>query len=335
MTKPPLDQDFSAPDIDDIRDAAKAMCGIAIRTPLLENSEVNAMLGGRLLIKHEGTQRIGAFKFRGAYNRIRLLTDEQKQRGVVTYSSGNHAQGVARSAQIFGTKALIVMPDDVPQKKMNATLALGAEIVTFDRLTQDNEDIVEAIRQETGRVVVPPSEDRRVMAGGGTVALEILEQANGPIDAVLTPCGSGGLTAATAIVMNNLSPDTDVYAVEPELFDDTRLSLIAGKRVAIPKGRKTICDAIMTLMPHALPFSVNVDLLAGGLVVSDDEVRHAMLFAFEKFKIVAEPGASVGLAAILAGKIDITGKTIATVISGGNVELAAYCAALSAAKEKE
>ncbi len=314
-------------DLQAISQADKALEGVVIRTPLLENQDVNQHLGGRLLIKAESMQRTGAFKFRGAYNCIRQLSDEEKARGAITYSSGNHAQGVALAARLLGSSALIVMPSDVPEAKMHATRDLGAEIATFERDLESSDDVVERLRLETGRIIVPPSADARVLAGAGTAALEMLEQAEN-MDAILVPCGGGGLTAATAVVMQALSPKTLVYAAEPALFDDTRRSLEAGGRVQNPVGQRTICDAIMTPTPGALTFPINLDLLAGGLVASDDEVCAAMLFAFEHFKIVVEPGAAVGLAAILSGRIDITGKTIATVVTGGNIDAARYGALL-------
>ncbi len=315
--------------LNDVREAAEALRGVVARTPLLENPDVNEALGGRLLIKAECAQRTGAFKIRGAYYRILRMTAAERARGAVTYSSGNHALGVARAAQLLGAAALIVMPDDVPPAKMAATKALGAEIATFDRQTEDSDEVVARLRQETGRIVVPPSADPRVLAGAGTVTLEIFEQAEGlnaRPDALLTPCGGGGLTASAAVVARALSPATKVYAVEPELFDDTRRSLEAGRRLANPKGRRTICDAIMTPIPNEVTFPINLDLLAGGLVASDAEVQDAMRFAFEHYKIVVEPGAAVGIAAVLSGRIDIRGQAIATVVTGGNIDPARFCA---------
>jgi len=333
MTKAPLS-------LEDIQDAAQALNEIAIRTPLLGSPDVDVRFAGRLLIKVECVQRTGAFKIRGAYNRIRQMSASEKQRGVITYSSGNHAQGVALASQLLGTSALIAMPEDTTTAKMESTRALEAEIVTFDRDSEDSGEVVSRLRAKTGRIIVPPSGDGRVLAGGGTVALELFEQARNlgtSLDAVLVPCGGGGLTAATAIVMQALSPTTQVFAVEPELFDDTRRSLVAGRRVSNPKGRRTICDAIMTPTPNALTFPINRDLLAGALVVSDDEVRAAMLFAYDQFKIVVEPGAAVGIAAILSRKIEIQGKTIATIVTGGNIDPGRFCGMLkqhSATKDK-
>lgn len=314
--------------LNDVRAAAEALRGFTVRTPLLENAEVNARLGGRLLIKAECAQRTGAFKIRGACWRILNMNAKERARGVISYSSGNHAQGLARAAQLLKTSCLIAMPDDSPAQKVEATRALGAEIVMFNRDSERQEDVVERLRKKTGRIVVPPSADPYVLAGGGTVALELFEQAGrlgASPDAILTPCGGGGLTAATAIVARDLSPETRVFAVEPALFDDTRRSLEAGERLSNPPGRRTICDAIMTRIPFEMTFEVNRRLLAGGLVVSDAEVRAAMRFAFENYKIVVEPGAAVGIAAVLAGRIDISGRTIATVVTGGNVDPERFC----------
>jgi len=304
--------------LEDIRRAAPLLGGVVHRTPVLENLEVNALLGGRLLLKAENFQRTGAFKIRGAYHRISQMSAAERARGAVTYSSGNHALGVARAAQLLGSSAVIIMPSDVPEAKMQAVRALGAEIVTFERDHEDSTGIVAEIEARTGRIEVPPSAHPLVLAGAGTAALELLEDA-GVIDAVLVPCGGGGLTAATAVVMAEVSPQTQVFAAEPALFNDTQRSLAAGERLPNPKGQRTICDAIMTPIPNAVTFPINHALLAGGVTASDADVRAAMRFAFEHFKIVTEPGAVVGLAAILKGQVEIKDRTVATVITGGNI----------------
>ena len=311
--------------LSDIRLAQDALADVVLRTPVLENNDVNAILGGRLLLKAENFQRTGAFKVCGAYNRILNLTAAERARGTVSYSSGNHALGLARAAKLLGSSAVIVMPSDVPAAKMDATRDLGAEVITFDRDTQRSADVVKQIIDQTGRIEVPPSAHKQVFAGAGTAALELLEDA-GPMDAVLIPCGGGGLTASTAVVMAHASPDTQVYAAEPTLFDDTRRSLQAGNPIGNPVGQRTICDAIMTPIPNDVTFPINRDLLAGGVVASDADVGTAMRFAFEHFKIVTEPGAVVGLAAILNGHIDIKDRTIATVITGGNIDIDRFCA---------
>lgn len=315
--------------LEDIRRAAPLLQGVVQRTPVLENAEVNAMLGGRLLLKAENFQRSGAFKIRGAYHRMLHLSAAEKARGVVTYSSGNHALGVARAAKLLDTSALIVMPDDVPEAKLQAVRDLGAQITTFERDSEKSGDVVARIQAQTGRVEVPPSAHPQVLAGAGTVALELLDEA-GPLDTVLVPCGGGGLTAATAVVMSEAAPKTQVFAAEPELFDDTRRSLLAGKRLSNPKGLRTICDAIMTPIPNTVTFPINHALLAGGVVTSDAQVRRAMRFAFEHFKIVAEPGAVVGLAAVLAGRVPLAGRRVATVITGGNISISRFMALLEA-----
>lgn len=299
-----------------------------VRTPLLENPDVNALLGGRLLLKAENLQRTGAFKIHGAYHRMLGLNAAERARGAVTYSSGNHALGLARAAQILGSSAVIVMPSDAPPAKMAAVRAIGAKILTYDRDTQDSADVVAQVMLRSGRIEVPPSAHPQVLAGAGTAALELLENAVGPLDAVLVPCGGGGLTAAMAVTMAEASPNTEVYAAEPELFNDTCRSLAAGARLPNSKGRRTICDAIMTPIPGEMTFSINRDLLAGGVTATDEEVRAAMRFAFDHFGIVTEPGAVVGLAAILNGSVPIEGRSVATVITGGNIHPARFAALL-------
>ena len=224
-----------------IVEATEALESVATRTPLLECPEVNSRLGGRLLIKAECAQRTGAFKFRGAYNCVRQLTEDKRANGVMTYSSGNHGLGLALAAKLFGTSALIVMPEDAPRAKMQAVEALGAKISTFHRDRENSDDVVERISGETGRIVVPPSADTRVLAGSGSVGLELFQQSkknNTLLDAVLVPCGGGGLTATTALVKQSLSPETKVFSAEPELFDDMRRSLETGKRIGKSPGNR-------------------------------------------------------------------------------------------------
>lgn len=314
--------------LDDIHLAAEALRDVVVRTPVLEDPDVNAILGGRLLLKAESLQRTGAFKIRGAYHRMHGLTGAERARGVVTYSSGNHALGLARAAQILGSSAVIVMPADVPAAKLAAVRAMGARIEHYDRDTQDSADVVARIIAETGRIEVPPSAHGQVLAGAGTAALDLLQDARGALDAVLVPCGGGGLAAATAVVMAEASPGTEVFAAEPEQFDDTRRSLAAGERLANPTGRRTICDAIMTPIPGALTFQINHALLAGGVTATDAQVRDAMRFAYTHFRIVAEPGAVVGLAVILNGQVPIAERTVATVVTGGNIDAARFAALL-------
>ncbi len=311
------------PGMDDFRAAQTRLKDVVSPTPLLESHVVNERLGGRLFLKAENMQRSGAFKIRGAYNRIAQMSEVEKQRGVITYSSGNHAQGVAMAGQLLGTSAIIVMPEDAPEAKKAITRALGAEVVTFDRDTEDSDEVVAKLSAETGRIIVPPSADPRVLAGAGTAALEVFDQLSGlglVPDDILVPCGGGGLTAATALVAEAVSPRTNTFAMEPEAFDDTRRSLVAGKRLPNPKGIRTICDSIMTPVPNEVTFPINFRLLNGGLVASDQAVCDAMHVVYDIFKMVAEPGAVVGLAAILNGELDIKGRTVVTYLTGGNID---------------
>lgn len=300
--------------LSDMRSAAIRLKGVTVRSPLLEKPHVNALLDGRLLIKRESLQRTGAFKIHGAHHRMACMTPEERARGAISYCSGNHALGLAQAARALRSTAVIVMPADVPAAKMAALRAMGAEIVTDDRDIQASADVIAAIQTETGRIEVPLRAHPQGLAGANTAALEQLEQARAqgvePHD-LLVPCG-GGLTAATALVMAEAAPKTRVWAVEPEQFDDTRRALAAGQRIGNPPGRRTICNAIMTPISNDMTFAINNALLAGGLAVSDTQVRAAMRFAFEHFKLVTEPGAVVGLAAIRAGLIEIEGRVIAT-----------------------
>lgn len=319
-----------APDtvsLDDVRDAAARLRGVTVRTPLLRDTPLDAVTGGRLLIKAEPLQRTGSFKFRGAYNTISRIDADS----VVAWSSGNHAQGVALAAALLGKRATIVMPADAPRIKQERTRALGAEIVLYDRGGQSREAIGASIAERTGAAIVRPYDDPRVIAGQGTVGLEIVEQA---AEAGLVPdlavvcCGGGGLTAGCAIALTALVPGIALFTAEPAGHDDTARSLARGERVANPPGVRSICDALLAEAPGELTFAINRRLLAGGLVVSDAEVRRAMAAAFAELKLVVEPGGAVALAAVLAGRIDCRGRTVAIVLSGGNVDAELYAGAI-------
>lgn len=323
---------IAPPDFAALEDAARRIAGLAVVTPLLESSLLNAALGGRLLVKAEPLQRTGSFKFRGAYNRISRLTAEERKRGVVAFSSGNHAQGVAAAAQIVGTPAVIVMPSDAPAIKVANTRAYGAEVVAYDRWRESREKIGRRITTERGAVLVPPYDDFHVIAGQGTVGLEIAAQARQlgvGLDAVLACASGGGLVAGIALAMERLAPTTQVYVCEPAGFDDHARSLAGGSRVSNPPGGNSICDALLSPSPGDITFAINSRLLRGGLVVSDDEVLKAMAVAFRDLKIVVEPGGAVGLAAVLSGKLPIEGRTIAVVCSGGNVDASTFARALA------
>ncbi len=302
---------------------------------MLESLLLNQRLGGRLLLKAEPVQRTGSFKFRGAYNHISRLDAGQLARGVVAFSSGNHAQGVAYAAALCKAPAVIVMPADAPRVKLDNTRALGAEVMTYDRRTDDREAIGDRLARERGLALVRPYDDPWVVAGQGTVGLEIAEQcadlALTP-DAVLVPCGGGGLVAGTATAVRGRMPGVAVYAVEPEGFDDTARSLAAGRRLANQGPGQSTCDALLAPMPGELTFAINRELLAGGLAVSDADVERAMATAFHHFKLVVEPGGAVALAAVLAGKVPVAGRAIVVVASGGNVDPGYFAAVLGRAQ---
>jgi threonine dehydratase len=325
----------SAPTIEDVRAAAARLTGQAVLTPLLESPALNARLGGRLLVKAEPLQRTGSFKFRGAYNTLSQLDAEQRRRGVVTWSSGNHAQGVAAAAQLVGVPALIVMPSDAPAIKIANTRGYGAEVVLYDREREQREAIGTKIAEERGAVIVAPYDDPNVIAGQGTCGLEIAAQAKAKearLDAVLVCCGGGGLTAGCATALTAEAPGTRIYAVEPEAFNDTGRSLAAGERLANAPGGKSFCDALLAPIPGELTFAINRRLVSGGLSVSDREVAAAMAVAFSELKLVVEPGGAVALAAVLSGKIPIKNRTVAVVASGGNVDRETFAAALQQAR---
>lgn len=315
------------PTIDDVLDAQARLEGWAVRTPLLESPALNARVKGRVLIKAECLQRTGSFKFRGAWNCISRLTAENAKGGVVAYSSGNHAQGVAAAAALMKLPALIVMPADTPEIKKANTRSYGAEVVTYDRATESREEIAGRIASERGAVIVPPFEHPQIIAGQGTAGLELVEEAEtrgAKLDAVLAPVSGGGLIAGIALAVKARSPATQIHSVEPEGFDDHARSLKSGKRERNAKASGSICDALLSPEPGELTFAINQSRLASGLVVNEAEVRRAMAFAFQHLKIVVEPGGAVGLAAMLAGKIATEGRTIALIASGGNVDGGLY-----------
>ncbi|MBJ7320114.1 MAG: threonine/serine dehydratase [Brevundimonas sp.] len=311
------------PSFEGVLDAARQINGVAVRTPLIESPALNAVVGGRVLMKAENLQRAGAFKFRGAYNRISRLNTEEKARGVVAFSSGNHAQGVAAAAALVGTSAIIVMPSDSPRVKVEGVIGFGGEVRLYDRWTESREAIGAAIAAERGSVLVPPFDDPFIIEGQGTVALEMLDQADAPMDQLLCGASGGGLMAGINLVMAERSPQTKVIVVEPEAYDDTARSLAAGERVGHPQGPPSICDALMSPMPGVLTWPIN-RRLAGALTVSDAEVAEAVRFAFRHLKLVVEPGGAVSLAALLSGKSEMKGRTTGIVLSGGNVDAVLY-----------
>ncbi len=310
----------TAPTIDDVRAATARIEPYAVRTPLLESPHLNEAVGGRLLVKAEPLQRTGSFKFRGAFNTICQLPEDKKKNGVVTYSSGNHAQGVAAAAQLLGIPAVIVMPEDAPALKIENTRGYGAEVILYDRYTESREDIGAAIGAERGLSLIKPYDDPAIIAGQGTIGLEISEQIDEPPDQVLGPCGGGGLISGTAIAIKSAFADAAVFAVEPEDFDDTARSLKQGTRQEVDPDARSICDALLPPTPGELTFAVNLRLLAGGLVVSDAQAKEAMRQAFLRLKLVVEPGGAVALAAALAGAVACRDRTTVVICSGGNVD---------------
>ena len=308
----------------DIQAAADRIRGHALETPLIESPALSERAGVRVLLKAETLQRVGAFKFRGAYNRLVQLTAEERARGVVAFSSGNHAQGVALAARLLGIPALIVMPSDAPKVKVVATKGYGAEVRFYDRLTDSREAIAAEIAGQRGSVVVPAFDDPHIIAGQGTVGLEMVAQARAlgaSLDLVAAPISGGGLLAGLATAIKGLSPQTTMVGVEPEGFDDTLKSLQAGARQVIKPTGRSLCDSLESPFPGELTFPIMQRTVAEVAVVSDPEITEAMRYAFATLKLVVEPGGAAALAALLAGKIDVAGKgAVGLVLSGGNVD---------------
>jgi threonine dehydratase len=319
------------PTFADVKAAAVRLMGQAVLTPLLPVPSLSESLGARIYVKPEVLQRTGSFKFRGAYNKLSQLALEQRERGVVAYSSGNHAQGVAAAAKLLGIPATIVMPADAPRIKLENTRAYGAEVVTYDRFGEDREKVAAPL-VAAGRTLVKPFDDPAIMAGQGTVGLEIAEQAEAlglRVGRVIVPCGGGGLTAGIATAMAALLPKAKLNTAEPSDFDDTARSLKAGKRLANDPKARSFCDALLSATPGELTFAVNRERVDEGLVADDREVARAMAYAFGKLKLVVEPGGAIALAALLAGRVDVAGETVVVVLSGGNVDRETYVQALA------
>ena len=309
--------DTTVVSLQDIRDAAQRIAGAAHRTPVLRSRTLDALTGARVYLKAENQQRVGAFKFRGAYNAIARLTPEQLSRGIAAYSSGNHAQAVALAARELGSSAVIVMPADTPSAKLDAVAGYGAEIITYDRYTGNREQIGQRLAAERGLALIPPYEHPDVIAGQGTAALELLEDV-GDLDALVVPVGGGGLIAGSATAAKGLQPGIRVIGVEPEAGDDTKRSLEAGERVRIEVPR-TIADGQAAPIPGELTFSINRRLVDEIVLVSDDEIRAGLRFAVDRLKQVMEPSGASGLAALLAGRLQPAPARIGVIISGGNV----------------
>ncbi|HTO65021.1 MAG TPA: threonine/serine dehydratase [Bradyrhizobium sp.] len=307
----------------DIDAAADVVALFAVRTPLLSFPVLNERVGANVFLKPEMLQRTGSFKFRGAFNKLASIPEGRRAGGVVAFSSGNHAQGVAASAKLLNMQATIVMPSDAPALKRERTKSYGAEVVLYDRDRDDREAIAGEIAARSGATIVPPYDDAYVIAGQGTAGREIAEDmaARGLApDIVVAPASGGGLIAGVATAVKARFPQTKIIVAEPDGFDDHAASLAAGHREAHHARGRTICDALMAQMPGKITFAINSRLLSGGVTATDAEVTSAVAFAYRELKLVVEPGGAVGLAALLAGHIDARGKTIAIVLSGGNVD---------------
>jgi threonine dehydratase len=321
------------PTFADVVAAAERIAPFAVRTPMLENAVLNERAGSRVFLKPETLQRTGSFKFRGATNAIRQIPASKHAGGVVAFSSGNHAQGVAAAAAMAGMPAVIVMPKDAPAPKIEGTRRLGAEIVFYDRLTDDREAIGVEIAQRKDATIVQPFDNAHVVAGQGTIGLELAADAAAmgvSLATVAVPCGGGGMTAGIALALSGAGPSTKVVGVEPARFDGMRLSLAAGARTSAAGTPLSIADALMAPMPGVIPFSLAHALDVSALSVTDEELERAVSFAAQTLKLVVEPGGAAALAALLSGKVSAKGLAIAIVLSGGNCEPAtvARCCAM-------
>jgi threonine dehydratase len=328
------DQTSLAVDIARIKAAAARLAGQAVRTPLLRSRDLEVATGAlSAFIKPEVLQRTGSFKFRGAYNKLSAAkSSDPSLRHVVAFSSGNHAQGVAAAARLLGLTATIVMPQDAPQAKIGNTRRLGAEVVLYDRWKESREDIAAEIARKNAALIVPPYDDPDVIAGQGTLGLEIADDLAAlglSPDVVLVPCSGGGLVAGTALALRDRYPTVAIYAVEPVGFDDLARSLAAGQQVANEEGPVSICDALMAKKPGNLTFPIHQRLLAGSLAIPDEAALAAMAFAFDRLKLVVEPGGALALGAALRGPLSLTGKVVVVVCSGGNVDPAMMQRALA------
>lgn len=320
--RPSLGQVTFAIGPQDVRDAAGRLAGVAHRTPLLESRRLNRQLGGRVLLKAENLQRTGSFKFRGGYNAVATLTNEQKQAGVVAFSSGNHAQGVALGAQLHGVSAKIVMPTDAPANKLAATRGYGADVITYDRYRESREEIGAELSEREGRALIKPYDNPAVMAGQGTAMLEALTDAP-DVDTIVVCLGGGGLLSGSATIAKDLNPDIEIFGVEPEAGDDHRLSRAAGDRVTIDVP-VTIADGQQTTSPGELTWPITNAHVTDFLSVTDSEIVDTMRLLFEQFKVVAEPSGASALAAVIHGHMPVEGRTIAVTISGGNTSAARF-----------
>jgi threonine dehydratase len=319
----PIATDLALPTAADVDVAARRLKGVALRTPLVASPVLDNLTSARVFLKAETLQRTGSFKFRGAYNKILAIPVARRGAGVVAYSSGNHAQGVAAAAKLLGIPAVIIMPRDAPRPKRERTAELGAEIVLYDRENDDREAIAREIAGHRGAVLVPPYDDPLIIAGQGTAGREIVEDLAAVFlqpDAVVVSASGGGLTAGIALAVKAQCPSARIVTAEPQGFDDHARSFKTGRREANSGKTRSICDALLARMPGEMTFEINRSLVDQGVSVSDEEVAAAVAFAFRELKLVVEPGGAVALAALIAGKVEAVGKVAVAVLSGGNVD---------------
>jgi threonine dehydratase len=302
----------------DVEAAARRIAGQAHVTPVVTSRTLNERVGAELYLKCENLQRAGAFKFRGAFNRLSVLTPEERRRGVVAFSSGNHAQAVALSSQLLGVPAVIVMPHDAPASKVAATQGYGAQVVRYNRLTEDREAIARALGEERGLTVVPPYDDPYIIAGQGTAVYEMRDQTPA-LDMLVSPVGGGGLVGGSCLAARHHWPDVRIFGVEPEDGNDTLLSLQQGKIVSVPPPA-SIADGIRTLSPGKLTFPIEQRNLEAVVLINDEEIKAALRFLLFRLKILVEPTGAAAIAAILAGKVPVAGKRVGVILSGGNVD---------------
>ena len=311
------------PTVMDIKAAADRLKGKVMHTPILESTQINEQLGFRLLLKAESLQRTGSFKFRGAYNKISQIPIDKRSKGVIAYSSGNHAQGVAASAKLFGLPSTIVMPSDAPNIKIENTIGYGADVVYYDRKNDNRIEIADRISNETGGLIIPPYDDPDIITGQGTIALEVIEQIKKlgtKLDILIGPSSGGGMMSGCSLVINKHNPAVRLYCVEPEYYDDIGRSLEIGRRVRVQTKKQSICDALLVETPGELTFQILNKLNVKGLVCSEEDTLNAMLVAFKVFKIVLEPSGAISLAAALINKESMKGKTVLVICTGGNVD---------------
>ena len=315
--------EFAPPTAADIDAAARRLAGVALRTPLVSSPVLDAATGARVFLKAETLQRTGSFKFRGAFNKLSSIAPDKRARGVVAFSSGNHAQGVAHAAKLLEMPSVIVMPSDAPRPKRERTKAFGAEVVLYDRDKEDREGIARDIAEKRGATLVPPYDDPFIIAGQGTAGREIMEDLSAlglKPDVVVIGASGGGLAAGISLAIKARAPDAKIYTAEPEGFDDTARSFRSGKHEHNARMSGTICDALMSNTPGKITFAINRKLIGDGITATDAEVARAVSFAFRELKLVVEPGGAIGLAALLAGQPDVKGKVVVAVLSGGNVD---------------